>query len=95
MKPKHDNGKGKENLPMATKQSDETSEDIMLMLNHYSFTDVEFEKFRKKPVAIDAIQFNGNNFKEILGFIGGIDERNKKNIIKNTQRNGKQNRRKD
>ena len=37
-------------------------------------------KYRKKPIVVEAIQFTGNNFKEILEFIGGIDERNKTNI---------------
>jgi hypothetical protein len=28
-------------------------------------------KFRKKPVVIDAMQFNGKNFDEIEAFVGG------------------------
>ena len=28
-------------------------------------------KFRKKPIIVDAIQYDGKNFKEILEFIGG------------------------
>lgn len=28
-------------------------------------------KFRKKPVVIDAVQFNGKNFDEIETFVGG------------------------
>ena len=37
-------------------------------------------KYRKKPVVIDALQYNGTNFKEILEFIGGVDERDKIDI---------------
>lgn len=31
-------------------------------------------KFRKKPVVIDAVQFNGHNFFEISAFIGHGDD---------------------
>lgn len=31
-------------------------------------------KFRKKPVVIDAVQFNGHNFFEIAAFIGHGDD---------------------
>lgn len=33
------------------------------------------QKFRKKPVVIEAIQWDGKNFKEILDFVGGIEHR--------------------
>ena len=29
-----------------------------------------FKKYRKKPVIIEAIQFDGENFKEIISFVG-------------------------
>lgn len=41
-------------------------------------------KYRKKPVVVDAIQYTGTNFKEILEFIGGQDERGKIDIHQNS-----------
>lgn len=40
-------------------------------------------KYRKKPIVVDAIQYTGMNFKEILEFIGGDDERDKISIHQN------------
>lgn len=39
-------------------------------------------KYRKKPVVIEAIQFDGSNFDEILEF--GNKEGEKRNILKNS-----------
>ena len=39
-------------------------------------------KFRKKPIEIEAIQFDGSNFDEILAF--GNKEGEKRNILKNS-----------
>ncbi len=41
-------------------------------------------KFRKKPVVIEAVQYTGTNFKEILDFLGGDDERDKIDIHHNS-----------
>lgn len=41
-------------------------------------------KYRKKPVVIDAIQYTGTNFKEILEFLGGEDERGNIDIHQNS-----------
>ncbi len=38
------------------------------------------KKYRKKPVVVDAVQWDGANFKEILDFIGGVDERGRIDI---------------
>jgi hypothetical protein len=42
------------------------------------------KKYRKKPVVIEAVQYDGKNFKEILEFIGGEDERDKIDIHHNS-----------
>lgn len=33
-------------------------------------------KYRKKPIIVDAIQWNGENTKEIINFVGEVDEVN-------------------
>lgn len=43
-------------------------------------------KFRKKPVVIDAIQWTGKNYQEMLDFFGDFDDHNmlKGNLFINT-----------
>ena len=38
-------------------------------------------KYRKKPVVIEAIQWNGNNGEEIVNFVGLVGYTNGENII--------------
>ncbi len=38
------------------------------------------KKYRKKPVVVEAIQYTGNNFADLVEFIGGIEERHKIDI---------------
>ena len=38
------------------------------------------KKYRKKPVVVEAVQWLGNNFSELIEFIGGKEERDKIDI---------------
>ena len=44
---------------------------ILFMLNKYILIKQMIKKYRKKPVIIEAIQWNGKNLTEIDNFVGG------------------------